>query len=86
MSHRHIPVQKRAPIKRLIAMGLAVTLSFMAICTFVILGMADRDYAEVRKSSENLTASLAANIARNFEVLDLSLQIETALAAAAASG
>ena len=74
MSHRHIPVQKRAPIKRLIAMGLAVTLSFMAICTFVILGMADRDYAEVRKSSENLVATLAANIGRNFEVLDLSLQ------------
>jgi diguanylate cyclase (GGDEF)-like protein len=74
MSQRHIPVQKRAPIKRLIAVGLAVTLSFMAICTFVILGMADRDYAQVRASSENLVASVASNIARNFEVLDLSLQ------------
>ena len=74
MSKRHIPVQKRAPIKRLIAVGLAVTLSFMAICAFVILGMADRDYADVKKSSENLVATLAANIGRNFEVLDLSLQ------------
>jgi diguanylate cyclase (GGDEF)-like protein len=74
MSQRHIPVQKRAPIKRLIAIGLAVTLSFMGICAFVILGMAERDYAQARKSSENLAASLAANIARNFEVLDLSLQ------------
>lgn len=74
MSQRHIPVQKRAPIKRLIATGLAVTLSFSAICTFIISGMADRDYALVRKSSENLAATLAANIGRNFEVLDLSLQ------------
>jgi diguanylate cyclase (GGDEF)-like protein len=74
MSKRHIPVQKRAPIKRLIAVGLAVTLSFSAICAFVISGMADRDYADVRKSSENLVATLAVNIARNFEVLDLSLQ------------
>jgi diguanylate cyclase (GGDEF)-like protein len=74
MSLRHIPVLKRAPIKRLIAVGLAVTLSFMAICGFVISGMADRDYADVQKSSENLVATLAANIGRNFEVLDLSLQ------------
>jgi diguanylate cyclase (GGDEF)-like protein len=74
MAQRHIPVQKRAPIKRLIAVGLAVTMSFLAICGFVISGMADRDYAEARKSSENLVATLSANIARNFEVLDLSLQ------------
>ena len=74
MSHRHIPVQKRAPIKRLIAVGCAVTLSFLAICAFVILGMAERDYAQARKSSENLVATLAVNTARNFEVLDLSLQ------------
>ena len=70
----HIPVQKRAPIKRLISVGLAVTLSFMAICGFVISGMADRDYAQVRVASESLAATLSANIARNFEVLDLSLQ------------
>lgn len=74
MSQRHIPVQKSAPIKRLIAVGLAVTLCFMAICGFVISGMADRDYRQARISSENLVATLAANIARNFEVLDLSLQ------------
>lgn len=74
MLQRHIPRQKRVPIKRLIAVGLAVTLSFLAICTFVILGMADRDYAQVRISSEDLVSTLAANIARNFEVLDLSLQ------------
>ena len=74
MAKSHIPVQKRAPIKRLIAVGLAVTLSFSAFCTFVILGMADRDYTQVRKSSEDLVTTLAANIARNFELLDLSLQ------------
>lgn len=74
MALRHIPVQKHAPIKRLIAVGLAVTLSFLAICGFVISGMADRDYAQVRTASENLAATLAANIGRNFEVLDLSLQ------------
>jgi diguanylate cyclase (GGDEF)-like protein len=74
MPQRHIPVQKRAPIKLMIAIGLAVTLSFSAICTFVILGMADRDYTQVQKSSENLAATLAANIGRNFEVLELSLQ------------
>jgi diguanylate cyclase (GGDEF)-like protein len=74
MAQRHIPVQKHAPIKRLIAVGLAVTLSFLAICGFIISGMADRDYAQVRAASENLVATLAANIGRNFEVLDLSLQ------------
>jgi diguanylate cyclase (GGDEF)-like protein len=74
MLQRHIPSQKRVPIKRLIAVGLAVTLSFLAICVFVILGMADRDYDRARNSSEDLVSTLSANIARNFEVLDLSLQ------------
>lgn len=74
MAQRHIPDQKRAPIKRLIAVGCAVTLSILAICGFIIRGMADTDHAQARMSSVNLVATLAANIGRNFEVLDLSLQ------------
>jgi diguanylate cyclase (GGDEF)-like protein len=74
MPQSHIPVQKRAPIKRLVAIGCAVTLSFLAICGFVIAGMADRDYEQARRSSENLVATLSANIAGTIDALDLSLQ------------
>ncbi len=70
----HVQALKKAPIKRLIALGCAVTLSFSAICAYVILDTGNRDYELARGKSQNLVATIAADIARNIDAVDQSLQ------------
>src|SRR5439155_884380 len=66
--------QKVAPTKRLLALGLTVTLSFAAICGWVLWHAGDRDYLHSRAAATNLVSSLASEIERNIELYDLSLQ------------
>jgi len=69
-----IPRPKSAPTKRLLALGLAVTLSFSAICSGVLWTMGERDFEHSRAAAANLVASIANDIDRNIELYDLSLQ------------
>ena len=66
--------QKTTPTKRLLALGLMITLSFSAICGWVLWQAGDRDYLHSRDAAANLVASLASEIDRNIELYDLSLQ------------
>lgn len=66
--------QKTAPTKRLLMLGLAITLSFSAICGWVLWQAGDRDYLHSREAGANLVSSLASEIDRNIEIYDLSLQ------------
>ena len=66
--------QKTAPTKRLLMLGLAVTLSFSAICGWVLWQAGGRDYLHSREAATNLVSSLASEIDRNIELYDLSLQ------------
>jgi diguanylate cyclase (GGDEF)-like protein len=68
-----IPRAKSAPTKRLLALGLAVTLSFSAICGGVLWTMGERDFEHYRTAAANLVASIASEIDRNIELYDLSL-------------
>ena len=66
--------QKTAPTTRLLALGLTLTLSFSAICGWVLWHAGDRDYLHSRAAAANLVSSLASEIDRNIELYDLSLQ------------
>jgi diguanylate cyclase (GGDEF)-like protein len=66
--------QKTAPAKWLLMLGLAVTLSFSAICGWVLWQAGGRDYLHSREAAANLVSSLASEIDRNIELYDLSLQ------------
>src|ERR1700736_4667067 len=69
-----IETQKTAPTKLLLTLGLAVTLSFSAICGWVLWQAGGRDYLHSREAAANLVASIASEIDRNIELYDLSLQ------------
>src|SRR5260370_28710132 len=69
-----VPTPKGTPTKRLMALGLAVTLSFSAICGGVLWTMGERDFEHNRAAAANLVASIASEIDRNIELYDLSLQ------------
>jgi len=71
---RGIPKPKSAPTKRLLALGLAVTLGFSALCGVVLRTMGERDFEHSRAAAANLAASIASDIERNIELYDLSLQ------------
>ena len=71
---KRIGKQKAAPTKRLLMLGLAVTLSFSAICGWVLWQAGGRDYLHSRDAAANLVSSLASEIDRNIELYDLSLQ------------
>ncbi|SDN62448.1 sensor domain-containing diguanylate cyclase [Afipia sp. GAS231] len=66
--------QTTAPTKWLLMLGLAVTLSFSAICGWVLWQAGGRDYLHSREAAANLVSSLASEIDRNIELYDLSLQ------------
>lgn len=71
---RGIPKPKSAPTKRLLALGLAVTLGISALCGGVLRTMGARDFEHSRTAAANLIASIANDIERNIELYDLSLQ------------
>ena len=67
--------QKTAPTKWLLMLGFAVTLSFSAICGWILWQAGGRDYLHSRDAAANLISSLASEIDRNIELYDLSLQV-----------
>jgi len=67
------PKQSAAPMKRLIALGLVITLGFSTVCAIVLWESRNRDLEQARKSAVNIVATIASEVARNFELYDLSL-------------
>ena len=65
---------KSAPTKRLLALGLAVTLSFSAICGGVLWTMGERDFEHNRDAAANLVTSIASGSIATSSFYDLSLQ------------
>ena len=74
MTRNHVPRLSIAPMKRLIALGLAITFGFSAICALILWESRNRDREQARQSAVNLIATISSEIARNFESYDLSLQ------------
>lgn len=61
-------------MKRLIALGLAVTLGFSSVCAAVLWESRNRDRDQARQAAVNLVTSISSDIARNFELYNLSLE------------
>jgi len=61
-------------MKRLIALGLAITLGFSSVCAAVLWESRNRDRDQARQAAVNLLTSIGSDIARNFELYDLSLE------------
>lgn len=74
MTENHVPGLSIAPMKRLIGLGLAVTLGFSIVCALVLWESRNRDREQARQSGVNLIATISSDIARTFEFYDLSLQ------------
>jgi len=74
VSTAHIPKLKYVPTKRLIALGVGITVAYSAICAGFLWDTARRDYENALVSATNLTKSIQSEIARNIELYDLSLQ------------
>lgn len=74
MADGELSVRKRQPMKRLIAIGVAVTICFSAVCAYVVYDVGARDYEQAQISSVNLVKTIAADATRNIEKIDLSLQ------------
>lgn len=74
MAARHIPALQVGPTKRLIALGVAITLAYSAICMGFLWDAGRRDHEQARVVAANLIASIQSEISRNIELYDLSLQ------------
>ncbi|UQR67625.1 sensor domain-containing diguanylate cyclase [Bradyrhizobium sp. C-145] len=62
------------PTKRLLALGVGLTLGFSGICAAILWEMAEKDFQHAKEAATNLVASIASEIDRNIELYDLSLQ------------
>ena len=71
---KHLPAHKRSYVKRLIALGLTVTIGFSAIFAIVLWDSRDRDREQAGQAAANVIATISADIERNLELYDLSLQ------------
>lgn len=60
--------------KWLITVSLIVTLGFCAICSSILWEMRRADWEKASQASINVVATIGADIARNIELYDLSLQ------------
>src|SRR5689334_1733399 len=58
----------------LIAVSLIVTVGFSGICGAILLKMRAGDWDKAKQASENLVATIEADVARNIELYDVSLQ------------
>ena len=58
----------------LLLAGIAIVVSFWGICALVFAEMGEREYEHALKSSADVVASVAADIERNLELYDLSMQ------------
>ena len=74
MMSTHLLLRKPTYAKRLMALGLAVTLGFTAIFGIVLWDIGYRDRQKALDGTTNLVATIASDISRNVELYDLSLQ------------
>jgi diguanylate cyclase (GGDEF)-like protein len=74
MMSTHLLLRKPTYAKRLMALGLAVTLGFTAIFGIVLWDIGYRDRQKALDGTTNLVATIASEISRNVELYDLSLQ------------
>ena len=74
MSTNHLPALKLSYTKRLIALGLTVTIGFFAVLGTVLWDSRERDREQARQAAANLIATISSDIERNLELYDLSLQ------------
>jgi diguanylate cyclase (GGDEF)-like protein len=65
---------KDAPARRLTVLGLAITLGFISICTAIVVQMRSSDFNNAQLMATNVVSAIEADIARNIEIYDLSLQ------------
>jgi diguanylate cyclase (GGDEF)-like protein len=65
---------KDAPARRLAALGLAITLGFIGVCTVIVAQMRSSDFNNAQLMATNVVSTIEADIARNIEIYDLSLQ------------
>jgi hypothetical protein len=62
---------KDAPARRLAALGLAITLGFIGICTAIVAQMRSSDFNNAQLMATNVVSTIEADIARNIEIYDL---------------
>lgn len=74
MPSNHLPVPKRSYATGLMAIGLIVTMGFTAICGIVLREIGRSAYDRAQQSAANVVATVSADISRNLEFYDLSLQ------------
>src|ERR1019366_6959728 len=74
MAASHFPKLKLTPTKRLIALGVGITVAYSAICAGFLWDSGRRDHEHALVAATNLTASIQSEIARNIELYGLSLQ------------
>jgi diguanylate cyclase (GGDEF)-like protein len=67
------PQRKSASVRRLILLGLAVTLGFSAIFSVILWDMARRDRDTALNAAANLVATIASDISRNIQLYESSL-------------
>jgi diguanylate cyclase (GGDEF)-like protein len=70
----HPSLRQSTYAKRLIILGLVVTLGFSAIFGAILWDMGRRDRDKALDAATNLVATIANDISRNIELYDLSLQ------------
>ena len=63
-----------APVKRLVAAGCTLTFAIGLICALVLIDSLKRDDEAASIESANLAATLASDIGRTVDTLDLTLQ------------
>jgi diguanylate cyclase (GGDEF)-like protein len=74
LSSKHLPAHKHSYAKRLIALGLTITIGFSAIFVMVLWESRARDREQGRQAAANVIATISSDIERNLELYDLSLQ------------
>ena len=74
MASNHLPARNHSHAKRLVALGLTVTIGFLAIIGIVLWESRDRDREQARQAASNVIATVSSEIERNLELYDLSLQ------------
>jgi diguanylate cyclase (GGDEF)-like protein len=74
LSLNHLSAPQKNYAKRLIAVGIAVTLGFSAILGFVLWESRSQEREQARQAAYNVIATMSSEIDRNLEIYDLSLQ------------
>ncbi len=74
MPSKHLPAPKQSYTKRLIALGLTITIGFFAISGIALWESRKRELDQARQAATNVIATIGSDIERNLELYDLSLQ------------